>query len=105
VTTPGVEITHCAFECAKVLFVKIVVGLLPPALNWFRAVACKIVKSAKLPENSFAVELESCRIPFNTALPIVTAQHSTVPSAFTHDASGGHGRTGAESIRYFVHSK
>jgi hypothetical protein len=98
VTTPGIEISHTAFECAKVLFVKIVVGLLPPALNRLGAVAGKIVKISKLPKYDFAIELESYRIPFRTTLPVVTAQHGTVPSAFTHDAPSVHARTGAKLI-------
>ena len=104
-TTPLVEIPNRAFECAKMFGVKIVVDLLPLPLNPCGTVTSKIMQTAKLPKYDFAIELESCRIPFRTALPVVATQHSTVAAAFTHDASSAHGRTGAKSIRYFVHSK
>jgi hypothetical protein len=71
VTTPSVEITHTAFECAKVLGVKVVVDLLPLPLNPFRTVTSKIVESTKLSSNGSLVEAVSHRIPFNSALPIV----------------------------------
>lgn len=98
-TTPLVEITHTAVECAKMFCVKIVVDLLPLPLNPCGTVTSKIVESTKLPKYDFAIELESCRIPFRTALPVVAAQHGTVSAAFTHDAPSVHGRTGAKSIR------
>ena len=70
--------------------VKVVVGLLPLPGNRFRSMASKIVKSTKLSKDGSLVESVACRIPLRTALPVVATQHSTVPTAFTHDTSSVH---------------
>jgi hypothetical protein len=84
VTTPLIEITYTAFECAKVLGVKVVVDLLPLLLNPFGTVTSKIMQTTKLLENSFLVDTVSCRIPFNAALPVVVVCEPVL-SALPHD--------------------
>ena len=49
----------------------------------------KIVKITKLLEDSLAIEFEPCRIPFNTALPVV-AVGAPVLAPTKHDASSVH---------------
>jgi len=104
VTTPLIKITHRAFECAKMSFVEIVIDFLPLWLNRLGTVAGKIMQPTKLSKDGLVIESESHRIPFNTTLPIVVVC-TTIFSPLTHNTFGGHSRTGAESIKYFVHSK
>ncbi len=80
------------------LGMKIVVDSLPLFLHSVGTVASKIVKPAKLSSNSSFVELVAHRIPLNATLPIVTAQHGTMLTAFTHDMFGSHSRTRAKLI-------
>ena len=82
---------------------EVVVCITPLLLNWLRTVTSKIVKFTKLLKNSFTIEFEPCRIPFNTALPVVVVSVAVLPS-FTHDTPSVHTRTRAKLVRNFCHS-
>ena len=69
--------------------VKVVVGLLPLPGNRFRSMASKIVKSTKLSKDGSLVESVACRIPLNTALPVVVVG-APVLAPTKHDASSVH---------------
>ena len=56
--------------------VEIVVGLLPLLCDRLRGMTSKIMKPTKLPANGLVVELEPNRIPFNTALPVISVNVS-----------------------------
>ena len=71
------------------LFVIVVVGFLPLLCNRLGTVTSKIVKITKLLEDGLAIEFEPCRIPFNTALPVV-AVGAPVLAPTKHDASSSH---------------
>lgn len=60
--------------------------------------ASKIVKSTKLLDDGLAIQLVSCRIPFDAALPVVVVSVATL-AALAHDTSSIHARTGPKFIR------
>jgi hypothetical protein len=81
-----------------------IVRMFPLQLNRLGTVTSKIMKSTKLLADSSFVKFVPYRIPVNSTLPVVVVC-TTMHSANLHNSSSVHGRTGAESIRYFVHSK